>query len=236
VALPQMHHRRPQVFAKRRSRFHPPRRFRLERRAAARAGPAPQDDAGDHRRCQRDLDVVVHLARALRHPREVRGAMRAPRRTHVLHRGRIVTQGTMRARMAPARPRRGGRRVCGRVRLRPLRRRHARIPRGLLRPPKPGPQRRDLRPLPLDLSVLGAPLAAQVFVLGPQSTVLRLQSRVLVLHLLQQNVPDIRLQDEAGGHVRHAPLETPAPSRLQSPETHACPHGRPAFKRTLGAP
>ena len=35
---------------------------------------------------------------------------------------------------------------------------------------------------------------------------------------------------------RHAPLETPAPSRLQSPETHACPHGRPAFKRTLGAP
>src|SRR3954470_15168008 len=37
VTLPQMHHRRPQVLAERRSRFHPRRRHRLERRAAARA-------------------------------------------------------------------------------------------------------------------------------------------------------------------------------------------------------
>lgn len=216
-----MHHPRPQVFAERRSRFRPRRRLRFERLAAARAGSASQDDPGDDRRRQRDLDVVVRLARALLHPRQVRGTMRARPRPHVLHRGRIVAQRAVCARMAPPRMRRRGGGQSAGIRFHRLGRRQARIPRRLLRPAKPGLQGRNLRLLPLDLSVLGTALAAQPLVLGPQPIVRRVQRRVLILHLLEQTVPEIGLQTDAGGHMRHGPSETPAPSRLQSPRTQA---------------
>jgi len=114
--------------------------------------------------------MVVGLTLALLHPGHVCSAVRADLRSHVLHRGRVVAQQTMRTRMTASRLRLVRCRLTVRlaVRLRVLRRRQARILRGLRGTSEFGLQ---LRKLILETFVL----RCQLLLLGAKSGVLRAQ-------------------------------------------------------------